>query len=284
MHDLIYVLVYGLIFASLYGIMTVGFALICGLGGFYDITLPAYLMVGSFALVKLQPYLSQWSLIAVAIGMGVLCLIHYYVFIRPQRENPYRVFFATILLALGVESVMAMIFSAGYTFKITPLIGGSLRVAGVDVRSQLIMGGVIGWLCLFGLRYMTTHTNMGRAIIAIPQSTRGSQVVGLDVVKIQMLVYFVGGVLLGIGAYFYGGYIGVSVHMWAYPMIIMFTITTVGGLGSIKGMMYATLLIGMVEVGVVTFIDPRLRAFILLGLAVLFLIYRPKGIAGMRIG
>ena len=155
---------------------------------------------------------------------------------------------------------------------------------GVDVRSQLILGGVIGWAALFGLRYLTSHTNIGRAIIAIPQSARGSQVIGLDVVKIQMLVYFVGGILLGIGAYFYGGYIGVSVHMWAYPMIIMFTITTVGGLGSIKGMMYATLLIGIVEVGVVTFIDPRLRAFILLGLAVAILIYRPKGIAGMRIG
>jgi branched-chain amino acid transport system permease protein len=284
MHDLIYVLVYGLIFASLYGIMTVGFALICGLGGFYDITLPAYLMVGSFALVKLEPYLSHWSLVVVAIGMGILCLVHYYLLIRPQRENPYRVFFATILLALGVESIMAMVFSAGYTFKVTPLVSGSVHLAGVDVRNQLILGGVIGWAALFGLKYMTSHTNIGRAIIAIPQSHRGSQVIGLDVVKIQMLVYFIGGVLLGIGAYFYGGYIGVSVHMWAYPMIIMFTITTVGGLGSIKGMMYATLLIGMVEVGVVTFIDPRLRAFILLGLAVAILIYRPKGIAGMRIG
>ena len=284
MHDLIYVLVYGLIFASLYGIMTVGFALICGLGGFYDITLPAYLMVGSFAIVKLEPYLSHWSLIVVAIGMGLLCVGHYYLFIRPQRENPYRVFFATILLALGVESIMAMIFSAGYTFKITPLVPGSLNVVGVDVRSQLILGGLIGWAALFGLRYMTSHTNIGRAIVAIPQSYRGSQVIGLDVVKIQMLVYLIGGLLLGVGAYFYGGYIGVSVHMWVYPMIIMFTITTVGGLGSIKGMMYATLLIGVVEVGVVTFIDPRLRAFILLGLAVAILIYRPKGIAGTRIG
>ena len=284
MHDLIYVLVYGLIFASLYGIMTVGFALICGLGGFYDITLPAYLMVGSFAIVKLEPYLSHWSLIVVAVGMGLLCVGHYYLFIRPQRENPYRVFFATILLALGVESIMAMIFSAGYTFKITPLVPGSLNVVGVDVRSQLILGGLIGWAALFGLRYMTSHTNIGRAIVAIPQSYRGSQVIGLDVVKIQMLVYLIGGLLLGVGAYFYGGYIGVSVHMWVYPMIIMFTITTVGGLGSIKGMMYATLLIGVVEVGVVTFIDPRLRAFILLGLAVAILIYRPKGIAGTRIG
>lgn len=284
MDNLLYVLIYGVIFASLYGIMTVGFALICGLGGFYDITLPAYLMVGAFALVELEPYLGHWGLLLVAIGMGLLCALHYYLFIRPQRDNPYRVFFATILLALGVESVMAMIFSSGYTHKLTPLIPGTVDLVGVSVRWELLLGGIIGWVALFLLRYLTQHTNIGRAIIAIPQSPRGSQVVGLDVVKIQMLVYFIGGLLLGIGAYFYGGYIGVSVHMWSYPLVIMFTITTLGGLGSMKGMMYATLLIGILEVGVVTLIDPRIRAFVLLGVAVGILIYRPKGIAGIRVG
>ena len=284
MHSVVYVIIYGIIFASLYGIMTVGFSLICGLGGFFDITLPAYLMVGAFAIVKLNPYFGQWSLVVVVIGMGFLCLVHYLVFIRPQRENPYRVFFATILLALGVESLMAVIYSAGYSYKVVPLVPGTVHFLTVGVERQLLLGGVIGWAALFGLRYFTAHTNMGRAIIAIPQSVRGSQVIGLDVVKIQALVYFVGGLLLGVGAYFYGGYIGVSVHMWGYPMIIMFTITTLGGLGSIKGIMYATLLIGVLEVGVVTFIDPRIRAFVLLGVAVAILIYRPRGIAGIRVG
>jgi branched-chain amino acid transport system permease protein len=284
MHSLLYVIIYGLIFASLYGIMTVGFSLICGLGGFFDITLPAYLMVGAFLIVKMSAYMGHWSVLVVIVLMGLLCLVHYTLFIRPQRDNPYRVFFATILLALGVESVMAVIFSAGYSFKIMPLFPGTLDLAGVDVRRELILGGAIGWAALFGLLYLTSHTNIGRAIVAIPQSVRGSQVVGLDVVKIQMLVYFVGGMLLGVGAYFYGGYIGVSVHMWGYPMIIMFTITTLGGLGSIKGMMLATLLIGILEVAVVTWIDPRIRAFVLLGVAVAILIYRPKGIAGIRVG
>ena len=64
--------------------------------------------------------------------------------------------------------------------------------------------------------------------------------------------------------------------MWGYPMIIMFTITTLGGLGSIKGIMYATLMIGVLEVGVVTFIDPRIRAFVLLGVAVAILIYQAE--------
>ena len=190
MHDLIYVVVYGVIFASLYGIMTVGFSLICGLG-LDDITLPAYMMVGAFAIVKLDPYLGQYgSLILVVVAMGFLCLVDYLVFIRPQRDNPYRVFFATILLALGVESVMAVIYSAGYSYKIAPLIAGKVDFLTVSVERQLLLGGVIGWAALFGLRYFTSHTNMGRAIIAIPQSVRGSQVIGLDVVKIHAwLVY-----------------------------------------------------------------------------------------------
>ena len=88
---------------------------------------------------------------------------------------------------------MAMIFSSGYSFKIAPLLPGTVDLLTVSVRRQLLLGGVIGWAALFALRYFTSHTNMGRAIIAIPQSVSGSQVIGLDVVKIQMLVYFVGG-------------------------------------------------------------------------------------------
>jgi branched-chain amino acid transport system permease protein len=284
MGDVLYVLIYGLIFASLYGIMTVGFSLVCGLGGFYDITLPAYFMVGAFLIVKLGPILGDAAVLIVAPLLGILCLIHYLVVIRPQREDPYRIFFATILLALAVDSLMAEFFKSGYTYKIQPLIAGNTELLGTEIRNQLILGGVIAWAALFGLRYVTRHTNVGRAIIGIPQSSRGSQVIGLDVVRIQMVVYFVGGLLLGIGAYFYGGYIGVSTHMWVYPLIIMFTITTVGGMGSIGGVIWATLLIGILEVLVVTFIDPRLRGFIILGIAIIILLFRPKGIAGVRIG
>ena len=54
LEDIVYVVIYGFVFASLYGIMTVGFSFICGLGGFYDIALPAYLMVGGFLYVMLR--------------------------------------------------------------------------------------------------------------------------------------------------------------------------------------------------------------------------------------
>jgi branched-chain amino acid transport system permease protein len=283
-HDLVYVAVYGLIFASLYGIMTVGFSFICGLGGFYDITLPAYLMVGCFAFVEVYPYLSHLSILVVPVGLGIFCVLHYTLFIRPQRENAFRVFFATILLALGVESLMAIFRAPGYTYKIPSLLTGTLEIVGTSIRHQLILAGVIGWVALLGLLVFTSKTNVGRAIIAIPQSARGSQVIGLDVVKIQMVVYLVGGILLGLGGYFYGGYVGVSIHMWTYPLIIMFTITTLGGLGSVKGMIAATVLIGLLEVAVVTFIDPRLRAFLVLAVAIAILVYRPRGIAGVRVG
>lgn len=282
--NVVYVIVYGIIFASLYGIMTVGFSLVCGLGGFFDITLPAYFMVGAFTIVKLSPYLGNGTMLIVAPGLGLLCVAHYLLFIRPQRDNPYRVFFATILLALGVESLMAHFFSSGYTFKIPPLLSGNVNIFDVEIRQQLLLGGAVGWIALFGLRYISHHTNIGRAVVGIPQSVRGSQVIGLDVVRIQAIVYGVGGVLLALGAYFYGGYLGVSVHMWAYPLVIMFTITTVGGLGSINGIMIATVLVGWLEVAVVTFVDPRIRAFVILSLAIAILIFRPRGLAGKRIG
>lgn len=282
--DILYVLIYGVIFASLYGIMTVGFSFICGLGGFYDIALPAYFMVAAFLFVRLAGPLQEWSLPLVVLLMGFLCLAHYLVFIRRIREDAFTVFFASLLLALVIQGLMSHFFSAGYTHRIEPLFPGNFELLGVIIRIQLLIGGAIGWAALFLLKIVTSKTNIGRAIVAIPQSARGSQVIGLDVTKIQGIVYFIGGALLAFGAYFYGSYLGVSVQMWVYPLIIMFTITVVGGLGSINGIIWATLLIGFMEVFVVTYIDPRLRAFVILALAITILIYKPKGFAGIRIG
>lgn len=285
LEDILYVAIYGIVFASLYGIMTVGFAFICGLGGFYDIALPAYLMLGGFFYVLLSDLIPGWALLPVVVlAMGMICLAHYLAFIKRIREHPFVVFFATLLLALIIQSTLEHFFTPAFVYNFSPIIAGQTKVLGVKLSNDLLVGGIIGWSALFGLRHITRHTNFGRAIIAIPQSIRGSQVIGIDITKVQSIVYFIGGLLLGLGAYFYGGYLGINAHMWVYPLIIMFTITVAGGLGSINGVMLATLLVGLLEVGVVTLIDPRLRGVIILALAVIILIFRPKGFAGIRVG
>jgi branched-chain amino acid transport system permease protein len=284
LEDIVYVLIYGFVFASLYGIMTVGFSFICGLGGFYDIALPAYLMMGGFFYVILSEYLAGWALPVVVLSTGVICLLHYLIIIKRIRDDAFVVFFATIFIAFMIQSIFEYFFTLSYIFNYPPIIEGHATILGVKLSKDLIVGGIIGWLALFGLRYLTRHTNIGRAIIAIPQSTRGSQIIGIDITRVQCFVYFLGGLLLGLGAYFYGGYLGVNAHMWTHPLIIMFTITVAGGLGSIDGVMLATLLIGFLEVAVVTLVDPRLKSVVILTVGLLILIFRPRGFAGKRIG
>ncbi len=284
LNDVFYVVIYGTVFASLYGIMTVGFSFICGLGGFYDIALPAYFMIGGFIYATLSGYISGWALPVMILATGIICLAHYYIFIRRIREQPFVIFFATIFIALIVENIFVYFFSISYVYTYPAIISGQLSLFGVKVSKNLVVGGVIGWIALFGLKYMTRYTNIGRAIIAIPQSTRGSQIIGIDITRVQLFVYFLGGLLLGLGAYFYGAYLGVNAQMWVHPLIIMFTITVAGGLGSIDGVMLATLLIGILEVAVVTLLDPRLKSVVVLSVGIIILIFRPKGFAGKRIG
>jgi branched-chain amino acid transport system permease protein len=284
LEDIVYVIIYGLVFASLYGIMTVGFSFICGLGGFYDIALPAYLMVGAFVYVILHEYLSAWALPLVVFCVGIVCLVHYLTIIKRIREDAFVVFFATIFIALIIQSVFEHLFTISYVFNYPPLLEGHIVFLGVKLSKDLILGGIIGWSALFALKYLTRYTNIGRAIIAIPQSIRGSQIIGIDITRVQSFVYFVGGLLLGLGAYFYGSYLGVNAHMWIHPLIIMFTITVTGGLGSIDGVIFATLIIGVLEVAVVTIIDPRLKSVIILAVGIVILVFRPKGFAGIRVG
>jgi branched-chain amino acid transport system permease protein len=282
--NIVYVMIYGIVFASLYGIMTVGFSFVCGLGGFYDIALPAYFMVAGFLYEILSGYIAGWALPVTVVATGIICFAHYHVFIKRVREDAFVVFFATLFIALIIENIFVYFFTISYIYHYHPIISGDFTLFGVRVSKNLIVGGIIGWIALFGLKYMTRYTNIGRAIIAIPQSIRGSQVIGIDISRVQSFVYFLGGLLLGMGAYFYGSYLGINATMWEHPLIIMFTITVVGGLGSIDGVMLATLLVGVLEVAVVTLLDPRLKSVVILTVGILILIFRPKGFAGKRIG
>ena len=288
MHSVVYVIIYGVIFASLYGIMTVGLLADLRPRGLLRHH-PARLSDGRRLRdreARVPTSASHW--IAHSRGRsawGFLCLVHYLVFIRPQRDNPYRVFFATILLALGVESVMAVIYSAGYSYKIAPLIPGKVDLLTVSVERQLLLGRSdrLGRSVRAAVLHVAhQHGTRHHRHPAERQRQPGHRSRRRQDPDARLLCRrppaWRRRVLLRRVHRRQRAHVGLpdDHHVHHHDAWV--------ALGSIKGIMYATLLIGVLEVGVVTFIDPRIRAFVLLGVAVAILIYRPRGIAGIRIG
>jgi branched-chain amino acid transport system permease protein len=154
--------------------------------------------------------------------------------------------------------------------------------AKVQINTVLIFGVAI--LMLFSLDRLVNGTRLGKAIRAVAQDSDTASLMGIDVNKIIIFTFIIGGVLAGAGGYLYAQVFSASYTMGFLPGIKAFTAAVLGGIGNVRGAMLGGLVLGVVEAygGQLlggSYVD--VVAFIVL---VLVLLFRPQGLLGERLG
>lgn len=275
------ILLFGAIISSLYAIISVGFTLLCSVGGFLDVTYSSFLMISAYLYLVVNSVLGLPALAFVVAVFGTACFasLYYKIIIRAIRKNPLLIYILSLLLAVTIEQVMIIIFSTSPKI-IPPLLGGVIRIGGIKFPANLIFVIFLAWAFFIGLRWFIRNTQSGRAMRAVSMELEGAQLVGINLDKVQNRTYFIAGMLGAIGGVFYGSYTAVSPFMWIHPLIIMFAIVIVGGLGSIKGAITASVIIGYAEIITTYAWDPKGRGILALVAIILILLLRPKGLFG----
>ena len=66
------------------------------------------------------------------------------------------------------------------------------------------------------------------------------------------------------------------------PLLLSFIVVIIGGLGSLKGTVFAAVLIGMSDGIISMFFSPTLAKILATLLVALVLVFRPQGLFGLR--
>jgi branched-chain amino acid transport system permease protein len=252
MVDFVSTAVSGFILGSLYALMALGLVVIYGvshvfnfahgivavLGGYFTWMFLTFLRLGFVSSVLLSlpvMFVMGWGLYRLAINR---------LLVRKDWEVSALVF----LLGLGImlENIILQVF--GPRVKSIPVLVkgtiafGSVRIDCHDVVLLLIALGVLGLLDLF-FKYTWT----GRAIRAVSQSIPGARIVGINVQQVFGYTFGLAFALTGFSGvllatkYFMTPSIG-----WGW-MIEGFVIVALGGLGSMRGAVYAASVVGIVQ-------------------------------------
>jgi neutral amino acid transport system permease protein len=129
---------------------------------------------------------------------------------------------------------------------------------------------------------MLTRTRLGKAMRAVADERDLAESSGIDVQRVILAVWILGGALTGIGGIFLGIIESVDYLMGFRLLLLMFAAVTLGGLGSAYGAMVGGLIVGLVsEVSTVWFSSQIKYVWALLVLVVILLV-RPQGILGRR--
>ena len=204
---------------------------------------------------------------------------------RPLRARQTGLI-AMLVVSIGLGFVirhLVLLFMGGsrnsyseYTLQ-SALEFGLIRLQPTEIVVMLL-----SVLLLTGVGLMLNRTRLGKAMRAVADERDLAESSGIDVQRVVLAVWVLGGALTGIGGVFLGITESVDYLMGFRLLLLMFAGVILGGLGSAYGAMVGGVVVGLVsEVSTVWFSSQIKYVWSLLVLAIILLV-RPQGILGRR--
>jgi branched-chain amino acid transport system permease protein len=271
-----------------YALFALGFTLVFGVLGVVNLSQGAVFMVGAYAALTAITRLGfpLWAAILFAFAFsGLVGVLIDRLVLKPLRARnaPHLIpMIATIGLAIAINSLAQGLFGAeNQRFPSEVLPQEAMQVAGVSV-TVLELGIILVSFVLMTVLMLTLRkTQLGRALRAIAESPKAARLLGINVDGLFLLTSFVAAGLGGISGVLIGLYSNALFPLMGQPMLHKgIAVIILGGMGDIRGAMFAGLFLGFAEVLSVAYIGSDMRDAVAFGLLFLVLLVRPKGLFG----
>ena len=298
----------GLAQGSIYALIALGYTLVYGILLMINFAHGEIYMAGAFTAVFLanyqansgfldrSPFLAilSWLILAVAVSTGIALLLERIAY-RPLRNAPRLV---PLITAIGASFALQYTFRGMYvtqfrSYPTVPALQGRVSVFGFQVpivQLVVIFAAIIMMLILY---FYVERTKRGKAMRSVSEDHDVSRLMGVDIDKIIVTTFALGGALAGAAGIFNGLFRpqGVFFFMGFFPGLKAFTAAVLGGIGSVRGAFIGGLLLGVIEAifpnlileGLGIPAANQLRDAFGFTMLVIILIFRPQGIFGEKL-
>jgi branched-chain amino acid transport system permease protein len=280
----------GLLIGGVYALIALGLNIVFGTMRVINFAQGTLLMAGMFIVYWLwelggvHPYLSPLVTVPVLFGLGYLVqhAIVSPLLARERAREPMSVLLATLGLALVLENVALLFFSADFKTVQTDVSLATFKLGGVIVSVPRLVGlGAMALTCL-GLYLFFTRTDLGRAVRATGQDREAARLMGINDFRIFGIAYGLSAALMGIAAAVLVPFFYVHPGVGTSFLLKVFVIVVLGGIGSMPGAAVGGLLVGMIEGIVGLYVQAAVAQIVLFGVFVAILFARPSGLLGVE--
>ncbi|MFN3383294.1 MAG: branched-chain amino acid ABC transporter permease [Archaeoglobaceae archaeon] len=284
MIELLEIVVFGTAIGGIFALLASGFSLIFGVSRILNFahgvcfTISAYLAI--YLLKEFSVDVFSASLFGILFAILVGFLI--YALTRPIRHNVVMVIIVTLAFALLVEQFLLLSFgNRGLT--IPPFVEGiqviyeNLRIAKIR-----LLAIVIAITTLAALEVFISKTLIGKRINAVSQDSEASMLLGINVEKVLIATFVISSTLAGIAGILYAQIFNIYPAMILRVLIYAFAVVILGGLGSFRGSVIASFIIGYIFVATMKTLGAQWSEFVMLITIVAILAIRPTGLFGVR--
>jgi branched-chain amino acid transport system permease protein len=284
----------GLLLGATYSLVAIGFTLIFGVLSRLNIAHGATIMVAAFAgaYVSLRlggqsSYLVLGLAFVASVVAGVVTgiLVWALAFAPLRNASPLTPFVTSAAVALVLEEMFVQIsghvppFSPEFSSFPSPLEDLMIPVGPMLIRGAYVAIFVLALVLMAVLHWWVTYSRMGRAIRAVEENATMAWLLGINVRRIEILVFAIASGVAGAAGCLVGVSMGeVTPSMGAELLLTTFVIVVMAGLGSLHGAMICGLFVGVLETTVTGLVSASMKEAVLFIILFAVLIVRPQGL------
>jgi branched-chain amino acid transport system permease protein len=277
--------VFGLVTSGIYALMSVGVALIYGVGRVINFAHGAFYMLGAYGTHVYATYAGvSWPVAAVlsVLSVAALTAVIDRVLIEPLRDNEVIVWILTFALAFGLREGVVLALGA-QPYSIPAMARGSVQVLGTTIAAQRLLIVAVTLVCLVALWAFLYGTRWGKSLRAVAQNRDAAHLMGIPVRTAHAAVMAISAALAAIAGIIIAPISVVTPDMGLEALLMAFTIVIFGGIGSLKGSLVASLIVGYVGTIVSFMVSAQLVTISALVLVFGVLLVRPLGLFGTAV-
>ena len=294
----------GLQFGIMLFLMSAGLTLIFGVMGLINLAHGSLYMIGAFIaaavasatgsfILALVAALSAAALAGAIVEMTIIRKLY-------NRDHLDQVL-ATFALILIFSEGTRWVFGSFPLYLDIPayLQGAVTLLGGIQYPLYRITLIVFGLIIGAGLGLLITKTRIGVQIRAGENDREMVSALGVNISKLYTFVFALGAALAGLAGALVGAIQSVEVGMGEPVLILAFVVIVIGGIGSVKGALIGSILVGLtdtlggiflpklfglfMDLATATNVGSSIASMSIYILMSIVLVWRPTGLFGQKI-
>jgi branched-chain amino acid transport system permease protein len=280
------ILLGGLSAGTVLFIVSVGLSVTMGLMGFVNLAHGAFAMFGGYVIV-LSMNRAHFSF-AAALALGFVATAAVSVVLeRTLYRRLYRaseldqVLFTIGLIFIFIAGAIIVVGPESQTLQLPAALRGQINLGFLQYRTYSIFLIGVGFLIGLGISLAFERTRIGAQIRATVDNRRMAESLGINVDRLFTITFAFGSGMAGIGGGLGAEFLGLDPQYGLKYLVYFLIAVSVGGLGSVMGVYYASLILGVLDFVLKLYL-PKGGTLFIYALTILLLLWRPQGLFGRK--
>ena len=284
--DVASILLGGVAAGTVLFIVSVGLSVTMGLMGFVNLAHGAFAMFGGYIIVLAMNRAHFGFTVALVLGFAATAalsvVLEQFLYRRLYRAGELDQVLLTIgLIFIFMAALTIAVGPQSQAMQLPPELGGQINLGFIQYRTYSVFLIAIGVVIVAGIWLAFERTRIGAQIRATVDNRRMAESLGINVDRLFTITFAFGSGMAALGGGLGAEFLGLD-PQYALKYLVYFLIAvSVGGLGSVVGVYYASLLLGVLDFVLKLYLPKGGTIFIYV-LTILLLLWRPQGLFGRK--